>query len=66
MTATNKTRWATKKELASFYQVSTKTIERWKSRGLLNYIQQGNVLRFPPECFDSGYMLRRDFEGGDL
>ena len=43
----------TKKEVAAYFKVSTRTIDRWKSRGLLKARKLGSIVRFRREDLEA-------------
>lgn len=53
--------WLTKKQVADYFSVSEKTIERWDATGRLHSLKEGRVRRYHPDYLEPGYILRSSF-----
>jgi excisionase family DNA binding protein len=47
------TKLLTKKEVSELFGVSERTVDRWRSAGIVEAIRVGNVVRFRPESIDN-------------
>jgi excisionase family DNA binding protein len=59
--ATSAGRWKTKQEVADLFGISTRTVERWTSSGLLTCMRAGNVVRYHTDYLDAGDVMRRSW-----